>query len=436
MSFSKEVNAEETSSKNESDLFMDVPVTGEEQEENNQEGNIEQEEILVDEQASIRQEEDNKDNQLQVSEQKNQIEPLYESIQEKQIVETEKEVKRTHSFSENTTYFSVQDTQIPVYNNGSQRENTLVGYLLPGKEYKIQRFSDGHNWIVVSFGNKNAYVRSSQVIPSSGKNYTNAVNTDRYTGGFLTNSKVAVYEQASNRSSIYAYLEKNVKYSVIGKYYNFRKNNVGGRIDYIHQDNMKKTFTTKTKFFKTKQSIPIYYQTPSGDKRVGTLLPNKEYGIQRFSEGVKWIVISFGHQNAYIRAKDVIPINGDDFKKPVKSNRSSGKATIHSQAAAYIIPDNQPANLYAYLETGVTYEVLGSYYNYYFVNIAGHYGYVHKDNTKQVTTYNVADHLQTIGKNQQLILVTSNGYGTNKARIRTFEKKEQNGMLYMIIKVF
>lgn len=359
--------------------------------------------------------------------------PIIETDTEQDIdtnastIQTPKEVKAVQSFTTQTKYFTVKDTMIPVYNNGKNGENILVGYVLPGKEYKIQRFSDGVNWIVVSFGDKNAYVRSSQVIPSTGSQFKNAVQTNQQQGGFLTNSKVAVYEQPSNRSAIYAYLQSNVKYSVVGEYYNFYLINVGGRIGYIHQDNLKQTlsFTTKTKYFKTNKSIAIYYQSSNGDKRVGTLLPNKEYKIQRFSDGVNWIVINFGHQNAYIRASDVIPSNGSNFKRPVTSNQTAGKATINSKAAAYVIPDNKLENIYAYLETGVTYEVLGSYYNYYLVNISGHYGYVHKDNTSSVAKYNVADRLTTIGQNGQLILVTSKGYSTNKARIQTFEK--QNG---------
>lgn len=324
-------------------------------------------------------------------------EPSSEAVEEKsEVKETEntekseeitntKEVKPVATVTKSTRYFTVSQ-QIPVYNNGPKSENILVGYVLPDREYQIRRFSDDFKWAVINFGDKNAYIRISQITPSTGKNFKNPVKTTKRTGGFLTNSKAAVYEESSNTSKIYSYLEKGVNYSVIGKYYNFYMIDVGGKTGYIHVDNLQKEPKTYTHFI-PKKNISVYHQNDvkgGADILVGTLLAGQEYKITRFSDGTNWIVVDFGHKNAYIRTSDTTLSEGKQFKNGVKTKLGKSQVTINSKAAAYKVGDNKPANILSYLETNVTYQVLGKYHNYYLVNIGGRYGYVHKDNTKLV----------------------------------------------------
>lgn len=293
----------------------------------------------------------------------------------------------TSNFKETTRYFTVSGSEIPVYhqNLSDPKNDILVGYLLPGSEYKIQRFSDGLNWIVVSFGAQNGYVRSQQVTPSSGTKFTNPVTNQQYKSGHVTNSKAAAYEKPSNQSRIYAYLQEGVNYSILGTYYNFFLIDVGGRITYFHKDNLNVPFTTKDKYFRTTKDISIYYQGSAGDYRVGTLLPKQEYKITRFSDGTNWLVIDFGHKNAYIRSKDVQPSDGSNFKNLVVNRISDHTITTISKAAAYKVAQSK-TDIYAYLEPKVTYQVLGRYYNYFIVNIGGRQAYVHIDNTNAATS--------------------------------------------------
>lgn len=293
----------------------------------------------------------------------------------------------TSNFKETTRYFTVSGSEIPVYhqNLSDPKNDILVGYLLPGSEYKIQRFSDGLNWIVVSFGAQNGYVRSQQVTPSSGTKFTNPVTNQQYKSGYVTNSKAAAYEKPSNQSRIYAYLQEGVNYSILGTYYNFFLIDVGGRITYFHKDNLNVPFTTKDKYFRTTKDISIYYQGSTGDYRVGTLLPKQEYKITRFSDGTNWLVIDFGHKNAYIRSKDVQPSDGSNFKNLVVNRISDHTITTISKAAAYKVAQSK-TDIYAYLEPKVTYQVLGRYYNYFIVNIGGRQAYVHIDNTNAATS--------------------------------------------------
>lgn len=297
------------------------------------------------------------------------------------------ETAQVSSFKETDRFFTVPTQQIPVYNNDNGK-NILVGYVLPNREYKISRFSEGTKWIVVSFGDKNAYVRSDYVKPSSGSMFANPVMTSERQSGFITNSKAAVYQEASNTSTIHAYLQKDVDYSVLGEYYNFYLIDVGGRVSYLHKDNLKtistagsKIVVEKPKYFVAPKNIAVYYQGATSDYQVGTLLPNQEYQISHFSSDPNWFIIAFGHRNAYIRLSDVTPSSGASFTNPVKTTTGTTTVTIKSKAAAYKLPDNQAVNIYAYLQPSVTYQVLGSYYNYYLVNISGRYGYVHRDNT-------------------------------------------------------
>lgn len=320
-------------------------------------------------------------------------EPSSEAVEVKETENTEKseeitntkEVKPVATVTKSTRYFTVSQ-QIPVYNNGPKSENILVGYVLPDREYQIRRFSDDFKWAVINFGDKNAYIRISQITPSTGKNFKNPVKTTKRTGGFLTNSKAAVYEESSNTSKIYSYLEKGVNYSVIGKYYNFYMIDVGGKTGYIHVDNLQKEPKTYTHFI-PKKNISVYHQNDvkgGADILVGTLLAGQEYKITRFSDGTNWIVVDFGHKNAYIRTSDTTLSEGKQFKNGVKTKLGKSQVTINSKAAAYKVGDNKPANILSYLETNVTYQVLGKYHNYYLVNIGGRYGYAHKDNTKLV----------------------------------------------------
>lgn len=311
---------------------------------------------------------------------------LSDAVEELEQQQNTPEVKNTQnikpvsSVTKDTRYFTVKDGQIPVYNNGPNSENILVGYVLPNREYKIHRLTDDLQWAVVNFGDKNAYIRTSQIIASTGTNFKNPVQTPKRTGGFLTNSKAAVYEQSSNRSTIYAYLQEDVTYSVLGNYHNFYLIDVGGRTVYLHTDNLKKDPKTYSHFI-PKNNIAVYHQSETGDIRVGTLLAKQEYQITRFSDGTKWIVTDFGHKNAYVRTSDVTLTNGVNFKNAVKTKIGTSQVTINSKAAAYKTGDNQASNIYSYLEPNVTYQVLGNHYNYYLVNIGGRYGYVHKDNT-------------------------------------------------------
>lgn len=304
-------------------------------------------------------------------------------------LENERKVEGTtqvSSFKSTDRYFKVTKKEIPVYNNDNGK-NILVGYVLPNREYKISRFTEGLNWIVISFGDKNAYVRSSDVNPSAGIMFKNAVNTSKRQDGHVTNSKAAVYQEASNKSTIYAYLQENVDYSVIRKHYNFYLIDVGGRVGYLHQDNINnlKEITAQRnktiKYFTVPKEISIYYQGSKTDYQVGTLLPKREYQILHFSSDPNWFIISFGNKNAYIRLSDVTPSNGSQFHNPVNNVLGHTTETIKSKAAAYQLPDNKPTNIYAYLHPNVTYQVLGSYYNYYLVNISGRKAYVHKENT-------------------------------------------------------
>lgn len=305
-----------------------------------------------------------------------------ESEQKKNIPEVKntQNIKPVSSVTKDTRYFTVKDGQIPVYNNGPNSENILVGYVLPNREYKIRRLTDDLQWAVVNFGDKNAYIRTSQIIASTGTNFKNPVQTTKRTGGFLTNSKAAVYEQSSNRSTIYAYLQEDVTYSVLGNYYNFYLIDIGGRTVYLHADNLKKDPKIYSHFI-PKNNIAVYHQSETGDIRVGTLLAKQEYQINRFSDGTKWIVTDFGHKNAYVRTSNVTLTNGANFKNAVKIKSGTSQVTINSKAAVYKTGDNQTSNIYSYLEPNVTYQMLGEYYNYYLVNIGGRYGYVHKDNT-------------------------------------------------------
>lgn len=304
-----------------------------------------------------------------------------ETVSTKEMVKT----TSTSKFKENTRYFTVSGKEIPVYhqNLSDPKKDILVGYLLPGSEYKIQRFSDGLNWIVVSFGAQNGYVRSGQVNPSAGSNFKNPVTNGKYKSGYVTNSKAAAYEKPSNQSRIYAYLQEGVNYSILGTYSNFFLIDVGGRITYFHKDNLNVPFTTKDQYFKTTKNISIYYQSSKGDYRVGTLLPKQEYKIRRFSDGTNWLVIDFGHKNAYIRAKDVQPSNGSNFKNPVVTSLKQ-TITTRSKAAAYKVAQSK-TDIYAYLEPNITYQVLGRYYNYFIINIGGRQAYVHIDNTTAAT---------------------------------------------------
>lgn len=290
------------------------------------------------------------------------------------------------SFKPTDRFFTATKKEIPVYNNDNGK-NILVGYVLPNREYKISRFTEGVNWIVISFGDKNAYIRSTDVKPSTGKKFENVVNTSNRHSGFVTKSKAAVYQESSNNGTIYAYLQGGVDYSVIGKYYNFYMIDVGGRVGYIHQDNVKnmKALTAlqnrTLKYFTVPKTTSIYYQSSNTDYQVGTLLQNREYQILHFSSDPNWFIISFGNKNAYIRLSDVTPSSGIQFSSPVNNIVGHITATIKSKAAAYQLPDNKASYIYAYLQPNVTYQVLGSHYNYYLVNISGRKAYVHKDNT-------------------------------------------------------
>ena len=179
--------------------------------------------------------------------------------------------------------------------------------------------------------------------------------------------------------------------------------------------------------FAVKQTVHVYDQTSKDSQVLKVIL----WSFLKYRTHSKdWyeatVILSGKPETGYIHKGDVNEappaITGYSMKSPTK---------------VYAKDSQKSKAIKSYLKGS---KLKYKYYNknWYIATVylkgKKHTGYISKDDVgAKKPKVTAADKFKTIDKNDQLILVTSKGYKTNKAAIRTFEKK--NGEWKQVLSV-
>lgn len=279
-------------------------------------------------------------------------------------------------FTGQEKYFKATTADVAVYvieNGGRVKASELVS----GQEYII--FAHSGNWLKIRFGNGYGYIRKSEVVPSNGatiKN-TNIRNSKQF---FTPNRKLAIYENMTDKSVQFAYIEQGRTYPIIKKVSaNWLQISFSGRIGYVYAPYVTMSVTNQNKFFKVaKDQAPIYVVRDNKYVVVGSLSAGQEYPMLGVTSNGKYITIKYGNANAYIDISAGAASNGSTLKNVDLKLKSSSR-TLKAKNALPVY-DNTSGKLveFARILPKETYPIVKqTSANWIMVSLAGRTGYVY-----------------------------------------------------------
>lgn len=300
-----------------------------------------------------------------------------------------------------------------IYAKASKNSGTLKTY----KNGHILKYSEfTSNWFeatVMYKGKwKTGYIFAGDVETAS--------SLETKLGGVGVKSPTNVYTTASKNSNPL----KTYHYGSILKYQAFTSDwykatvyiNGKAKTGYIHKNDVNPMDDTLTGYGQISPTT-VYSGTTKGSAKLksyalGSILKYRPFNNQWFEATVmykgKWTT-------GYISTRDVGP------NKPTITGYGQANPTV-----VYSKTSKGSTKLKCY-QLGATLKYLPYNKDWYEATVMykGKWttGYIHTgDVTITKPKLNKADKLKTVGKNQQLILVTSKGFNTSKAKIETYER--------------
>ncbi|WP_194841253.1 M14 family metallocarboxypeptidase [Salinibacillus xinjiangensis] len=277
-------------------------------------------------------------------------------------------------FDSKSKYFEVTTDGLTVYDN-RQKGLKKIGELTKGQVY--ERVSDYGNWHRIQFGDHYGYVHKSGTIPNFKKQIPNYNTTYKNSDmEIIPIGDVTVYDNSSGKLEPFGVLEDGESHPVASDYGNWYRVLIANKVGYIQKNDVKRTFTKNTKYFKVNESnLPVYDNRSGSLVIVGTLTKGQTY--ERVSDYGNWHRIRFGNHYGYVRKSKTDPSYANAFQNSKKASYSNGTLKPKQDVVIY---DNTGKELipFATIEKGKQYPVVRDYGNWYEVNISGRYGYVSK----------------------------------------------------------
>ncbi|WP_159439966.1 N-acetylglucosaminidase [Bacillus sinesaloumensis] len=294
--------------------------------------------------------------------------------QQKQIVQR---VATQPVFTGKEKYFKSNEANVPIYlnQNGS---NVKVGELVEGQEYVILSQIEG--FVRVKFGNQNAYVRKSAILPSNGSTIKNLnkgkSNSDRY---FTANRNLPVYDNTSGSLVEFAKIQNGETYPVIRQSStNWFEVDLGGRIGYVYIPHVITKINTSDKYFTVATDETYVYVNRNGKSiPVARLAKGQEYAIIGHITG--FVRIKYGSSFAYVRNGHIVPSSGISIKNVNNSTSDSGESIRARQSL--VVYDNTSGSLVEMgtINPGEYYPFIRQTSTYWLeVDFGGRIGYVYK----------------------------------------------------------
>lgn len=300
-----------------------------------------------------------------------------------------------------------------VYDDTSKKSTSLKSYAL-GSQLKYYPYSN--DWfrtgVYINGKKQVGYIHAKDV----------GVNPPLL-NGYALKSRTHVYSNTSKQSSSLKsytigsqlkYFPYNKEWYKTGVYMNGKK-----RTGYIHKSDVGDHAPLLNGFAQVNRTH-VYSKTSKNSTSLksyalGSQLRYYPYTDNWYKTGV---YINGKKKTGYIHKEDV------DSSAPLLSGYAQANRThVYSKTS------KSSTSLKSY--------ALGSQLKYYphsknwyktgvYMNGKKHTGYIHvNDVSVKKPVLNTADKLKTIGNNDQLILVTSKGYNTDKAKIETYERNKK-----------
>lgn len=201
-------------------------------------------------------------------------------------------------------YFRTKEATTVEVNQVGQKGN--YAELAANQEYQITGLIDG--FIRINYGGVPGYIRDTRVEAGNGasiKNHnTSLTNSNRL---IQTYRNLPVYDNTSGSLVEFGTLYAGQTYPIIQETSQmWLQLDLAGRIGYVYKPQLNMIFQSEDKYFQPlTDNVPVYMSENQTTKQVGNLINGEKYVINQINPDM--IRISFGTQNAYVRASDVYP---------------------------------------------------------------------------------------------------------------------------------
>ncbi|MBM7661606.1 nicotinamide riboside kinase [Bacillus mesophilus] len=260
-----------------------------------------------------------------------------------------------------------------------------VGAVDEGQVYpRLNR--DVSGWQQIAFGNKIGYVRSEYTKPGDAskiQNLNTAYKNPNLT--FKPKLNIAVYDTSSGTSVQFASLYEGITYPFFANIGDWYRVDVAGRIGYIRERDVERTFSNYDTHFEVTTRTAVYIKEGDQLIRAGAVDVGQVY--PRLNRDVSsWQQISFGNGIGYIRSQYTKP--GDASKIQNLNTLYKNSNLVFKPKLNIAVYDTSSGSSvqFASLYEGVTYPLIADIGDWYRVDIAGRTGYIRERDVELIFT--------------------------------------------------
>lgn len=295
------------------------------------------------------------------------------------------------SFSASDKFFSAKVDQLGMYENRNGKL-VKVGELKKNDSYK--RIRDYGNWHQLNAGGKIVYVLKADTVPSSSSTIKNATSQKSSSNFFTTRYTTPVFDNSTGALVQFGQFNPKEKVHYIGKMGNWYTVEFGGRLGYIHENNVLLPFKKDDKYFEVLEEDVYVYDNSMGYLRKVALLTKGQTYARIADYGENWHQIKFGRQFGYVLKSST---------KPSFSNKAANWGTPVNSKVDFIangnveIFDNSSGKLVPFITIMDTerYPIIGESGSWWKISVANRIGYIHKSKVTVGPIYSYSNYNHT-----------------------------------------
>lgn len=277
------------------------------------------------------------------------------------------------NFVDSDLFFKVKVPNLGVFESQSGKL-VKVGELKKDAIYK--RVRNYGNWHEIKSGGKLLYVWKADTEPASSTAIKN-INTQK-TGSdyFTTVASTPIFDNSSGSLVEFGTILPGEKVYYIGKMSSWYKVEFGGRLGYIHENNVRLPFKASDRYFEVIEDEVFVYDNSLGYlKEVAVLKKGQTY--ERVQDYGNWHQIKYGRQYGYVAKSATKPSSSSKAKNwgsPVNSDVdfiAKGDVEIFDNSSGQLVP-------FMTVKDKERYPIIGESGSWWKVSIANRIGYIHK----------------------------------------------------------
>lgn len=278
------------------------------------------------------------------------------------------------SFEDTDLFFKVKVDKLGVYESQSGKL-AKVGELK--KEAIYKRVRNYGNWHEIKSGGKLLYVLKADTEPASSSSVKNINSQKTSTSYFTTLSTTPIYDNSNGNLIEFGAFYRGERVYYIGKMGSWYKVELGGRLGFIHENNVRLPFNASDRYFEVLEDEVFVYDNSLGYlKKVAVL--NKGQTYERIKDyGGNWHQIKYGRQYGYVyqaSTKPSISSKAKNWGSPSNSDVdfiAKGNVEIFDNSSGKLIP-------FITIIDNERYPIIGESGAWWKVSIANRIGYIHK----------------------------------------------------------